>query len=420
MLGLVLEGGGAKGAYHIGAYKALTELGFDFDGVAGTSIGALNGAMIVQGDFARARDLWRELEPGELFQVDSEKLEEIFNMEFDRDNISYILGKAKEFIKNRGIEVQGIKKVIAENVDEDKIRRSELDFGMVTFSLSDMEPLELLVEDIPEGKLAEYILASCYLPAFKMERVDDKYFLDGGFYDNLPINLLLRKKYDRIIAVRTFSRGRIRPVTDSGVEVEYIEPSEDLGRVLQFDHERIMHNIELGYYDTYKYYHNLLGDKYYLRPKIEMLEAETLQEKNFLQIFLQIPEEDIAEAAELLGDYNLSPHRTLLEVLIPRLQELLELDDSADYGEIFLSCLELLALELDVEKFEFYSIPEFWREISSRYRPQMKEGNQRLPKFIKRSDLLSFTSREDLAGQLISTLFSSLLQQEEFPLETKM
>ncbi|HMM69555.1 MAG TPA: patatin-like phospholipase family protein, partial [Gudongella oleilytica] len=51
MYGLVLEGGGAKGSYHVGVYKALLEEGIPIGGVAGTSIGALNGAMIVQGDF---------------------------------------------------------------------------------------------------------------------------------------------------------------------------------------------------------------------------------------------------------------------------------------------------------------------------------------------------------------------------------
>jgi NTE family protein len=44
MYGLVLEGGGAKGSYQIGACQAMQELGVEFGAVAGTSIGALNGA----------------------------------------------------------------------------------------------------------------------------------------------------------------------------------------------------------------------------------------------------------------------------------------------------------------------------------------------------------------------------------------
>ena len=46
-VGLVLSGGGAKGAYQVGALKALQELGTTIDVVAGASIGALNGAVLV-------------------------------------------------------------------------------------------------------------------------------------------------------------------------------------------------------------------------------------------------------------------------------------------------------------------------------------------------------------------------------------
>ena len=51
MVGLILEGGGSRGSYQVGAYKALIEIGIDIQGVAGTSIGAINGAFIVQSDY---------------------------------------------------------------------------------------------------------------------------------------------------------------------------------------------------------------------------------------------------------------------------------------------------------------------------------------------------------------------------------
>ena len=47
--GLVLDGGGARGAYQIGAWKALREAGVKIEAVAGTSVGALNGALICMG-----------------------------------------------------------------------------------------------------------------------------------------------------------------------------------------------------------------------------------------------------------------------------------------------------------------------------------------------------------------------------------
>ena len=61
MRGLALEGGGAKGAYHIGVMKALTEKSYVFDGFVGTSIGAINAAMLAQSDFDAALDLWMSI-----------------------------------------------------------------------------------------------------------------------------------------------------------------------------------------------------------------------------------------------------------------------------------------------------------------------------------------------------------------------
>ena len=56
--GLVLEGGGAKGAYQIGAWKALKEAGIHIKGIAGTSVGALNGALIAMDDFEKAEKIY--------------------------------------------------------------------------------------------------------------------------------------------------------------------------------------------------------------------------------------------------------------------------------------------------------------------------------------------------------------------------
>ena len=55
---IVLSGGGAKGGYEIGAWKAFRRLGIDFDIVTGTSVGALNGVLMVQNDFFKAYKLW--------------------------------------------------------------------------------------------------------------------------------------------------------------------------------------------------------------------------------------------------------------------------------------------------------------------------------------------------------------------------
>ncbi len=64
--GLVLAGGGSRGAYQIGVWQALRELDFQIQAVAGTSVGALNAAMVAQDDFEGALALWERLTTGDV------------------------------------------------------------------------------------------------------------------------------------------------------------------------------------------------------------------------------------------------------------------------------------------------------------------------------------------------------------------
>ena len=79
MLGLALEGGGAKGAYEIGAYRALTELGYHFDVICGVSIGAINAALLAQGDCEKAAEFWETTANDDLFSEEDKGFLEIIN-----------------------------------------------------------------------------------------------------------------------------------------------------------------------------------------------------------------------------------------------------------------------------------------------------------------------------------------------------
>ena len=71
-LGLVLSGGGGKGSYQIGAWRALIELGWDrrIAGVSGASVGALNAALIGCTDYAQAESLWKSITPLQFLDID--------------------------------------------------------------------------------------------------------------------------------------------------------------------------------------------------------------------------------------------------------------------------------------------------------------------------------------------------------------
>ena len=65
-----LGGGGSRGSYQIGVWKALRELGFDYEIVTGTSVGALNGALMVQKDYELAETMWQKLKTQDVMDID--------------------------------------------------------------------------------------------------------------------------------------------------------------------------------------------------------------------------------------------------------------------------------------------------------------------------------------------------------------
>ena len=100
MLGLALEGGGARGAYHIGAMQACMEEGLSFGAIAGTSIGAINGAMFAQGDYAVARELWLEITSADLFsEEESHFLAMISRGKLSLEGLSYFREKVREALR---------------------------------------------------------------------------------------------------------------------------------------------------------------------------------------------------------------------------------------------------------------------------------------------------------------------------------
>lgn len=184
MYGIVLEGGGARGAYQVGAWKALRELGIDYQGVAGTSVGALNGAMMVQGDFNKTLEVWSDITPSKVVNINDELYEMVKNLKISTEITPILLQSIKSIFHNRGMDTTPLHNLLYQWVDEKKIREAGIEFGIVTVSLSDLRPLKLFLQDIPQGKLVDYLLASASMPVFQRQRIDNRVFLDGGSSSN--------------------------------------------------------------------------------------------------------------------------------------------------------------------------------------------------------------------------------------------
>lgn len=265
MLGLALEGGGAKGSYEIGAYVALCELGYRFDAVAGTSIGSLNAALIAQNNIKLAKELWLNAD-SEIIGLSKDIVKLHKNFRINKDSIKLSISEIEKIIKNKGLDVSKYKNILNNYINEKDIRKSNIDYGLVTVRLKDLKPLELTIDEIEEGKLADFIMASSYLPVFKMEKIiDNSYYLDGGVSNNLPISLLERMGCNKVVAVRINGVGISKKKLISKTEVIEIAPTKDTGPVLFFDNKDIVNNYYMGYYDTMLELNKIDGFKYYFK-----------------------------------------------------------------------------------------------------------------------------------------------------------
>lgn len=264
--GLVLAGGGGKGAYQIGAWQALREMGVTFEAIAGASIGAINGAFIASGDYDRASEFWHNIsvDKGVKFAdnlPDSENL-------FSRKNWGVLF---KEFIKNKGIDASPAEEFVAGYVDEKKVRESGIALGIIAVQMTQgVVPREIFIHEIPDGQLVDYLLASANIPLATNIGPEGEKFLDGGAYDNTPLMTLKKRGYNRLIIVDISNiKGFAHNLNYLNSEVVHIRPYDidDLGATFDFDDAIIDRRIKLGYLDTKKAFSYILGNIYYFEPE---------------------------------------------------------------------------------------------------------------------------------------------------------
>lgn len=243
--GLVLAGGSARGGYQIGVWKALRDRGIQIEAVVGTSIGSMNAALIAMGNLDLALRIWQEIDLTKIIQV-REPLPVPENL-FDWHNLRVL---TRTILHDHGFCTEPLRQLLEENIDEAYLRAHSIPFGLMTYSITKHKPLGLFLDQIPEGLLIDYLLASCCLPIFKEVRIDGKRLVDGSVYNNLPTEMLLERGYRRIIEVEIGGRGRVRSFDPTGIDLIHMEPSRKLFGAFDLRPEARLERISLGYEDT--------------------------------------------------------------------------------------------------------------------------------------------------------------------------
>lgn len=345
--GLVLEGGGAKGAFQIGAWKALKEAGLKIRGVAGVSVGALNGALICMDELEKAEEIWSEMSAETVMDAGSDLMESLLQV-----------------IKDKGVDITPLKKLIHETVDEEKIRKSACELFATTFSITDKKLLNVDVKTMPEGEIEDILLASSYLPVFKTEKLGGKLYTDGGGFNNVPLDVLVDRDYKDIIVIRIYGIGldRERKVKiPEDTNIYHIAPREDLGGVLEFEKKRSRKNMVLGYLEAQRLLYGLAGKRYYIyAPHGEPYYFDKMMsELELLKIYLETEPEGAGEPLT-------EGYRFYTEEIFPSLAKKMKLAEDWDYRDMYLGILEELALKYKVFRYQVYTAGELAGEIHRR------------------------------------------------------
>ena len=345
--GLVLDGGGARGAYQIGAWKALAEAGVKINAVAGTSVGALNGALICMGDIGKAEKIWNEMTFSRVMDVDDEWMEGLFQKQ---TSIREFLNEGWKRLKEGGVDITPLRNLIHETVDEEAIRNCGKEFCLLTFSLSEFRELDLSIEDIPEGLLEDFLLASAYLIGFKNEKIQGKKYIDGGVVNNVPLNSLVKRGYETIIEVRIYGPGR-EPRVKLPKEGEKLEiaPRVKLGSIIEFSGKRSRQNLVIGYYDACRMLYGLEGTIYYLEQSHE--------DEYYEELLADIREIEKAEIAFVL-----------------------KLPLGYKGKELFMGMLEAAAKLLRIPKYQIYTVDQLYDIVYKKYEALSDQMN--LPRFV--------------------------------------
>lgn len=248
--GLVLAGGGMRGAYQIGVWRALTEMKIRITAVAGASIGAINGAMFVQGDYKKAEQFWREIKPDDIIAP-----------------IITDSGEMRDIIKEGIVDMSPLEKLLSGVVDERKLRKSPIDFGIAAFSLNKKTGISKFKSEIPKGKIVDYLMASACIPGVKARKVGDDTFMDGGVSNNMPVDMLAARGMNNLICVDIKGIGICKDIDLSGknvIEIVFDKPETGVAEV---DSKGIDLSIKAGYIDCLRAFGRVEGDKYAFMSK---------------------------------------------------------------------------------------------------------------------------------------------------------
>lgn len=268
--GLVLAGGGSLGAYEIGCIKRLLELDFRFDIITGTSIGSINGAMLALNCFDQLLKIWNNIEIANIIE-NGENLNLDIIKDFSLERVKRLLSTYGNI---KGCDITPLKKLIEDNIDPCLFKNARTKIGIVVTDISKLITKEkrILLNECDPNLIIPYIHASCACyPIFPLVKIKNKFYIDGGYTNNFPIDYCFDLGAEKIIAINLpLPNIKISKLwLKNNPNVTYIYPTKKLGTMFDFSEQIVSRNITLGYLDTKKALGEIWGKDFYFEKKKE-------------------------------------------------------------------------------------------------------------------------------------------------------
>ncbi len=237
--GLVLSGGGGKGSYQAGVFKALEQYGLGdyITMVSGSSVGSLNMVIFDNANAILAEEIWKNISPEQFLQVEEALLD------------------FREGIMSR----EGLLNILDRHIDFDKLRNSQrklyvavTEYGKYGEGEGQVKYLQLNYRSDKEIK--DILLASSALPIiYSPIEINGKLYRDGGIKDNLPIMPLYMEGIRNFIVVAMSPETQINYEKYPDANFLFIKPHKSIGDfitgTLDFTASGARLRMELGYLD---------------------------------------------------------------------------------------------------------------------------------------------------------------------------
>lgn len=246
---LILSGGGSKGSFEIGALKALCELGYSYDLVCGTSIGALVGALFAQKGNVEGLEEWigsfqQNMVATNLF---------IFPNQYENDKTP--IKTINEFLAayaKGGPSENPLGATLAQQFDFETFKNSPIDFACQSYNVSKGISAWFYKKDMTADNCMDELLSStAYFPAFNFIQIDGDYYIDGGYYQTIPMDLASSLGADKETVILLDDPKEYPSITQTSKRM-VIYPILQLNYYLDFKGEMLKNQVEQGYLETMK------------------------------------------------------------------------------------------------------------------------------------------------------------------------